>query len=49
MLITSSLNLRNKRGGASSCFHKQYQLTKASCKPPKNELKESITVVLYDV
>ena len=43
------LNLRN-RGGASPCVWKQHQLTKhASYKLPKCELKESKTVVLYDV
>jgi len=49
MLITSSLNLRNKRRGASPCVCKHYQLTKVSRKHPKYELKERRTIVLYDV
>ena len=35
------LNLGNKRGGASPCVCKQYQLTKASYKLSKYELKQA--------
>ena len=35
--------------GVLPCVCKQYQLTKASCELLKYELKESKTVVLYDL